>query len=219
MRFPITALVLTVALLVGGLTAYVKYGNGVEFFPSVEPDYGLLYVHARGNLSLDEMDAATSAAEDSACSAGRASSRSTRVSARARGGQDIPEDVVGVIQYEFVDWRERKSAHTRFSTICAASWPGFPASTSKCAYPTPARRPARRSRFSFRRPIRQGSNEYAAQVVAAAVAKVPGVIDMSDGLPPPGVDWALEVDRSKAAQYGVSPDLRSAPSCSSSPPA
>jgi multidrug efflux pump len=41
--------------------------------------------------------------------------------------------------------------------------------------------------------------------VAAAVAKVPGVIDLSDGLPPPGVDWALEVDRSKAAQYGMSP--------------
>ena len=34
---------------------------------------------------------------------------------------------------------------------------------------------------------------------------MPGVIDLSDGLPPPGVDWALEVDRSKAAQYGISP--------------
>ena len=40
-----------------------KYGNGVEFFPIVEPDYGLLYVHARGNLSLEEMDAATRDAE------------------------------------------------------------------------------------------------------------------------------------------------------------
>ena len=29
----------------------------------------------------------------------------------AGGGQDIPEDVVGVIHYEFIDWRERKSAH------------------------------------------------------------------------------------------------------------
>src|SRR5690606_7416294 len=26
-----------------------------------------------------------------------------------------------------------------------------------------------------------------------------------DGLPPPGVDWALNVDRAKAAQYGISP--------------
>ena len=34
---------------------------------------------------------------------------------------------------------------------------------------------------------------------------IPGVIDITDGLPPPGVDWALKVDRAKAAQYGVSP--------------
>ncbi|RWL77393.1 MAG: efflux RND transporter permease subunit, partial [Mesorhizobium sp.] len=58
-RFPITVILLTVGLLVGVGFAYSKYGAGVEFFPSVEPDYGLLYVHARGNLSLAEMDAAT----------------------------------------------------------------------------------------------------------------------------------------------------------------
>jgi multidrug efflux pump len=49
-----------------------------------------------------------------------------------------------------------------------------------------------------------GLDEAAAQV-AARIAKVPGVIDVSDGLPPPGVDWALQVDRTKAAQYGISP--------------
>ena len=47
-RFPITVILLTVALLFGVGYAYSKYGAGVEFFPSVEPDYGLLYVHARG---------------------------------------------------------------------------------------------------------------------------------------------------------------------------
>jgi multidrug efflux pump len=36
---------------------YGKVGNGVEFFPNVEPDYGLLYVKARGNLSIHEKDA------------------------------------------------------------------------------------------------------------------------------------------------------------------
>src|SRR5690606_1359488 len=62
-RFPVTVLVLTVGLLVGVFYSYSQYGAGVEFFPSVEPDYGLLYVHARGNLSLAEMDAATREAE------------------------------------------------------------------------------------------------------------------------------------------------------------
>ena len=110
-RFPITVLVLTVALLIGVFMAYGKYGAGVEFFPNVEPDYGLLYVHARGNLSLAEMDMATKAAEDRLLGWPGVKSVYTRVGKTQGGGQDIPEDVVGVIQYEFVDWRERKSAN------------------------------------------------------------------------------------------------------------
>ena len=43
--------------------AYGRFGSGVEFFPNVEPDYGLLYVHARGNLSIDEKDALVRQAE------------------------------------------------------------------------------------------------------------------------------------------------------------
>jgi hypothetical protein len=31
------------------------------------------------------------------------------------------------------------------------------------------------------------------------------VIDISDGLPPPGVDWEIKVDRSVAARYGIGP--------------
>ena len=61
--WPKTVLIFALALLVGVQYAYSQYGAGVEFFPNVEPDYGLLYVHARGNLSLAEMDLATHAAE------------------------------------------------------------------------------------------------------------------------------------------------------------
>src|SRR5690606_19377934 len=89
---------------------YSHFGRGVEFFPNVEPDYGLLYVHARGNLSLDEMDAATRQAENRMLGWPGIKSVYTRVG-KSRGGNEIPEDVVGVIQYEFVDWRERKPAH------------------------------------------------------------------------------------------------------------
>src|SRR5690606_28781126 len=95
-RFPITVLVLTVGLLGGVFYSYSQYGAGVEFFPSVEPDYGLLYVHARGNLSLAEMDTATSEAESRLLGWPGVKSVYTR-SGKSRGGaQDIPEDVVGV---------------------------------------------------------------------------------------------------------------------------
>ena len=200
--YPITALVLTVALLTGGTYAYVKFGNGVEFFPTVEPDYGLLYVHARGNLSLDEMDTATRAAENRILGWPGIKSVYTRVG-KSRGGDEIPQDVVGVIQYEFIDWRERKSAHVILDELRAVM-AGIPGVDVEVRVPDAGPPTGKAIQVQLSAVDPAGLNDHAKKV-AAAVAKVPGVIDISDGLPPPGIDWALEVDRSKAAQYGVSP--------------
>lgn len=202
-RFPITVLVLTVALLFGVGFAYSKYGAGVEFFPSVEPDYGLLYVHARGNLSLAEMDTATKTAENRLLGWPGIKSVYTRVGKTQGGGQDVPEDVVGVIQYEFIDWRERKSANQILSDLrgVMAGIPGVDVEVRVPEAGPPTGKPIQ-IRLSAIDP--KGLDDKA-RAVAARIAKVPGVIDISDGLPPPGVDWALEVDRAKAAQYGISP--------------
>ena len=202
-RFPITVVLLTVALLFGVGFAYSKYGAGVEFFPSVEPDYGLLYVHARGNLSLAEMDTATKIAENRLLGWPGIKSVYTRVGKTQGGGQDVPEDVVGVIQYEFVDWRERKSANQILSDLrgVMAGIPGVDVEVRVPEAGPPTGKPIQ-IRLSAVDP--KGLDEKA-RAVAARIAKVPGVIDISDGLPPPGVDWALEVDRAKAAQYGISP--------------
>jgi multidrug efflux pump len=202
-RFPITVCVLTVALLGGVFMAYGKYGAGVEFFPNVEPDYGLLYVHARGNLSLAEMDAATKQAENRLLGWPGIKSVYTRVGKTQGGGGDVPEDVVGVIQYEFVDWRERKSANDILADLrkAMAGIPGVDVEVRVPDAGPPTGKPIQ-IRLSAANP--EGLDKVAKNV-AARIAKVPGVIDISDGLPPPGVDWALEVDRAKAAQYGVSP--------------
>lgn len=202
-RFPVTVLVLTAVLLTGIVFAYSKYGAGVEFFPSVEPDYGLLYVHARGNLSLDEMDTATKIAENRLLGWPGVKSVYTRVGKTQGGGQDVPEDVVGVIQYEFIDWRERKSANQILDELRAVM-AGIPGVDVEVRVPEagPPTGKAIQLRLSAVDP--KGLDDQA-RAVAARIAKVPGVIDISDGLPPPGVDWALEVDRAKAAQYGISP--------------
>ncbi|MBZ9889639.1 MULTISPECIES: efflux RND transporter permease subunit [unclassified Mesorhizobium] len=202
-RFPITVVLLTVALLFGVGFAYSKYGAGVEFFPSVEPDYGLLYVHARGNLSLAEMDTATKIAENRMLGWPGIKSVYTRVGKTQGGGQDVPEDVVGVIQYEFIDWRERKSANQILNDLrgVMAGIPGVDVEVRVPEAGPPTGKPIQ-IRLSAVDP--KGLDDKA-RAVAARIGKVPGVIDISDGLPPPGVDWALEVDRAKAAQYGISP--------------
>ena len=203
-RFPKTTLLLTVALLVGVQFSYAKFGSGVEFFPDVEPDYGLLYVHARGNLSLAEMDAAVSVAEKRILGWPGLKSVYTR-SGKAQGSanNNVAEDVIGVIQYEFVDWRQRKPAHQVLDELRVAM-AGIPGVDIEVLVPEagPPTGKAVQVRLSASDPT---NLENTARQVAAMLKTVHGVIDIADGLPLPGVDWAIDVDRGKAAQYGVSP--------------
>ncbi|MBS9722246.1 efflux RND transporter permease subunit [Tianweitania sp. BSSL-BM11] len=202
-RFPKMVLVLTVAMLVGVFMAYGKFGSGVEFFPNVEPDYGLLYVHARGNLSLDEKDAAVREAERRILGWPGIKSVYTRSGSTRGGGQETAEDVVGVIQYEFVDWRERKPANDILDDLRAAMT-GIPGADIEVRVPEAGPATGKPIQVELSAVDPTGLDERARQV-AEVVRQVPGVIDLTDGLPPPGVDWALQIDRAKAAQYGVSP--------------
>lgn len=202
-RFPITVMLLAVALLVSVMFAYSKHGAGVEFFPNVEPEYGLMYVHARGNLSLDEMDRLVRPAEEKLLGWDGIESVYTRVGRTRGGGQDIDEDVIGIIQYEFLDWRERKSANEILNELRAemAMMPGVEIEVRVPDAGPPTGQPIQ-IQLSTNDPTNLSDQ---ARMVAARIAQIEGVIDISNGLPPPGVDWAIRVDRAMAARYNVSP--------------
>jgi multidrug efflux pump len=139
-HYPITALVLTVRCSAAACTP----------MSSTAMASSSSRMSSRTTACSTCMRAATSrwtrwtarrARPSAACSAGRASSRSIPASARRAAAAPIPEDVVGVIQYEFIDWRERKPANQILDDLRVAM-AAFPASMSKCACRTPARRPA-----------------------------------------------------------------------------
>ncbi len=203
-RHPFLVTFATIAALVAVPYAYGKYGKGVEFFPNVEPDYGLLYVHARGNLSLEEQNILVGAAERRMLGWPGIETIYTRVGqTRGGGGFEIDEDVIGVIQYEFIDWRERKPASEILDDLRAAMT-GIPGTEIEVSVPDagPPTGKAIQIRLSAANP--DGLEEMARKT-AAMLHTVPDVIDISDGLPPPGIDWELEVDRSMAARFGVGP--------------
>ena len=81
---PGLTLSLAAVLLIAVQVTYAKFGNGVEFFPSVEPDYGQVLIHARGNLSLDEKNQLVSQVEKQRADDRRDSRPSTPASASSR---------------------------------------------------------------------------------------------------------------------------------------
>ncbi|MTI10722.1 efflux RND transporter permease subunit [Curvivirga aplysinae] len=54
LRFPGTCLTVGVGILIGTYMLYGAIGKGVEFFPEIEPELGIINIHARGNMSVQE---------------------------------------------------------------------------------------------------------------------------------------------------------------------
>jgi multidrug efflux pump len=115
----------------------------------------------------------------------------------------VAEDVVGVIQYEFVDWRERKPAGEILDDF-RRELTGFPGVDIEVLVPEGGPPTGKAIQIQLSAVDPAGLADVARQV-AAQLEQTPGVIDISDGLPPPGVDWEIKVDRSVAARYGIGP--------------
>jgi multidrug efflux pump len=198
---PGLTLTLAVALLIVVQTAYGKFGRGVEFFPSVEPDYGQVIVHARGNLSLEEKDRLIDAVEKHVLEFPGVKTVYTRIGEQPRDMSEITEDTVGVIQFEFADWRERAPAHEIMDAIRAktADIPGILVEVT-----------APRGGPATGKPIQVQLGALDPAALPAAAKKVAEILavrddirDLDDGQPLPGIDWKIEVDKAEAAKYNA----------------
>ena len=85
LRRPGATLALAALLLVAVQVGYAKFGSGVEFFPAVEPDFGQVIVHARGNLALDEKNRFLAEAEKRVLEAKGLKTVYTRVGEQPQG--------------------------------------------------------------------------------------------------------------------------------------
>ena len=203
-RHPFIVMFLALSTLVAVPYTYVQIGKGVEFFPNVEPDYGQLYVKARGNLSIQEKDALVKQAEARLLGWPGIDTVYTRVgSGGGGGGNSTAADVIGTIQYEFVDWRKRKNANAILADLRVAMQ-GIPGVDIEVSVPDagPPTGKAIQIRMSADNPA--GLND-AARLISDKLAAVADVTDIDAGLPLPGVDWELKVNRGEASRYGASP--------------
>src|SRR4051812_20737669 len=201
LRHPGMTLALAAFLLIAVQTAYGKFGRGVEFFPSVEPDYGQVMVHARGNISLDEKNRLMAEVEKRVLGFDSLKTVYARIGEQPRGMGEMTEDTVGVIQFEFVDWRQRPSAHDIMDAIRekTADIPGILVEVT-----------APRAGPPTGKPIQVQLSAVDPSVLPDVAKKVAGILsarsellDLDDGQPLPGIDWKIVVDKAEAAKYGA----------------
>jgi multidrug efflux pump len=205
LRRPGATLALTVLLLVVVQAGYGKFGRGVEFFPNVEPDFGQVIVHGRGNLALDEKTRVLVEVEKRVLATKGLRTVYTRVGDQPRGSQEMTEDTIGVIQFEFADWRTRAPGHEIMDGIrsATADIPGVLVEVTAPRAGPPTGKPIQ---------VQLGALDpealpAAAKKVAAIVGKHPEIQDLDDGQPLPGIDWKIHVDKAEAAKFGANPAI------------
>ena len=68
-------------------------------------------MHGRGNISLEEKNKAIAEVEKFVLGNKGLKTVYTRIGEQPRGSSEITEDTIGIIQFEFADWKTRASAH------------------------------------------------------------------------------------------------------------
>jgi multidrug efflux pump len=198
-RYPLLVLVAALLLLVGVNMAYVEFGKGVEFFPDVEPERINIYVRARGDLSVQERDELVREVEL------RILDMHEFASVYANSGMvsadKAPEDTIGVIAIEFIDWQKRRKAKEIMKEIRqrTADLAGIFIEILKQEGGPGEGKPIK-IEISARDPALL--NPAAAELVAG-FKTIEGLVDIEDSRPLPGIDWKIAVDRTHASRFGA----------------
>ena len=194
---PWMTLILAISMLMGGFTAYAQFGNGITFFPEVEPDFAQVQVRARDNFSIYEQDELVRQVEQRLFEYDEIAS----VYARTGGGNRDSADLIGTIQVEFTEWDERRTAAMIGEDIRTemAAIPGIDVQVQ-----TASNGPTGGKPVNLR--IKAHDSEVQQQVVnqiREKMSDIGGFTDVTDSRPLPGVEWRIAVNRSEAARFGA----------------
>lgn len=195
------ALILTILACLVHL--FMNSGLGVEFFPDVEPDNAQVIVHARGNLSVHEKNEIMRQVESRILDMDdEIDVFYARAGNMPTGGRSYSEDTIGAIMVEFADWQQRRKAAEIMEDIRrrTSDMYGVYIETAKQDAGPSSGKPVE---------INIGSRfpelvNPAAAIVVEYLYSVKGLVDIEDNRPIPAVQWNMEVDRAKAARFGVS---------------
>ncbi|MCA0204112.1 MAG: efflux RND transporter permease subunit [Proteobacteria bacterium] len=205
--------VATAAIVFAVWQVFAYYGEnnyGVDFFVETEPEQGIVYVRARGNLSLAEKDAMLAQVEaivleEPGVAASFAFGGSGGLNSNTGGGQ-APRDAIGQIQFELLNWDERDGnpemlgqaildrMEARFRQI-----PGI-----YTEYMIMSGGPASAKPIHLRL-TGQDFDELgeAVEIVQARMREIGGITGIEDSRPLPGIDWEIRVDTAMAGRFGA----------------
>ncbi|MCR8726328.1 efflux RND transporter permease subunit [Frigidibacter sp. ROC022] len=206
---PFVAIGAVLTFVVITFQVYGANNKGVEFFAATEPEQAIIYVRARGNLSLEEKDRLVAQVEQVALTEPGVHTAFAFAGAGGLGNAAFaqgPRDSIGQIQIETVPWEDRRDIpeldgdlvlerlQARMDEI-----PGIKTEVLNLAMGPASSKPVH---------LRLTGEDWDALTEAAIRVRekfeaTPALTGIEDTLPLPGIDWQIAVDVEKAGRFGA----------------
>ncbi|CTQ31831.1 efflux RND transporter permease subunit [Jannaschia rubra] len=226
---PVVAVLVVGFTVVSVFTYFQTHNRGVEFFVESELEQANIFVRARGNLSLPEKDALLAQAErivleTPGIQSAFAFAGEGGLSSAGPGAAGAPGDTIGQIQIEMVPWEDRPTVSAPLFSLFGLTVdksvvdPAFDGDVIaadvlarlrqipgiKVDLSAQDRGPSQGKPVQLR--LKGDDWEELRQATAAMAdrfAATPGLIDVEETLPLPGIDWEIDVDVEKAGRFGA----------------
>ena len=198
---PGKVLLAAVLMLVGVQYTYFVSGNGLQFFPNIEPETANIYVRARGNMSIHEKAKLLHGIEHDVLNMKEVKSVYTYIGKLKGAEEDLPKDIIGKLQLEFIDWKERRKTSLILKNIIekAKNYPGLIIEFMEEKKGPPSGKPLK---------IRLTSDNLddvslATKLIRDKMEKTPNLTNIEDDRDIPAIEWELKIDRVRAAKFGA----------------
>ncbi len=207
---PLAAIGGIIFLTISVFTYFGQNNYGVEFFVESEPEQAIVYVRARGNLSLQEKDDIVKEAEKIVLAHPGVDSVFAFAGAgglnQNTAGASSPKDTIGQIQLETIPWDKRKNKRELDGNLVIAELladlqkiPGIKIEVLELARGPVSSKPVH---------LRLKGNDWdellmATQNMREVFEETEGLTLIEDTRPLPGIDWQINVDVEKAGRFGA----------------
>ncbi|MAM61152.1 efflux RND transporter permease subunit [uncultured Maritimibacter sp.] len=225
---PLVTIGLVIALVAGIGMDYGRNNNGVDFFADTAPEQAIVYVRGRGNLSIEEKDEMVQRVEEVVLAIPGVKNAFAFAGEgglnQNTGGAAGPRDTIGQVQIEIATFEDRPSytvddkllgliPYTR--TIRDADYdgkvvverlkeelaklPAIPTEVAAIAGGPASTKPVN---------LRLKGDNWDTLLAATDTANdyfhsLPGLAQIEDTRPLPGIDWQLDIDVEEAGRYGA----------------
>ena len=204
LNHPSKVIISAIIILIAVNYTYTKDGEGVEFFPDVEPDLAKIVVYARGNLSVEEKKDYVSRVENIILkiqSKNQEFKNIYSLSGNVSEQSEASEDFIGSISLEYNDWDKRRKSKVILAEILnkAKTINGIKVESREQQGGPGEGKPIniKLTSDSKKLLISEGIK------LKKFIDNYPKLMNIEDNLPAPGIEWEINVDRKQASKFGA----------------